>query len=152
MFAIQTGDKFLSVRYFLDPNEGFDTSITGKPKTWKTREEAETHLARARVYFAARMSHLSKIASESHKKAAQAQERVIKLKAELEVLVELPYNDVHVEVDRKRKELDRCESNALDESMVALDYTRAFKRFEKLADADYRVVTIVLDVVDGLAD
>lgn len=150
MYAIRTSGKFLNVRYFLDPNTVFGVAISSKPKSYKTAQEAEQHLVRVREYFAAMIAHVTKISQEAHTRAARAQNRVIKLKAELEVLVELPYKDVHVEVGRKLKELERRESDAVAESDAALDYGRTLKRLEKLAAADYAVAS-VRQVVDTVA-
>lgn len=150
MYAIQTGDKFLSVRYFLDPVNVFDTAITGKPKGWKTQEEAETHLSRARAYFAAHVAHMNKIKAEAELRASRAVNCVNKLKAELEVLIERPYKEVHAEVDRKLKELNKREADSKHERNCAQDYARTAKKFEKLLAAEYRVVN-VKQVVDAVA-
>ena len=150
MFAIQTGEKFLSVRYFLDPVNVFDTAISSKPKGWKTREEAETHLSRALAYFATRFAHMNKITVEAELRASKADSRANKLKAELELLIEQPYKDVHAEVDRKLKELNKREAEAIAERDSAQDYARTAKKFQRLLEAEYRVVA-VKQVVDAVA-
>ena len=150
MFAIQAGEKFLSVRYFLDPENVFDTAITSKPKGWKSQGEAETHLSRARAYFAARLAHMNKITVDAELRASKADSRANKLKAELELLIEQPYKLVHAEVDRKLKELNRREAEAIAERDCAQDYARTAKKFQRLLDADYRVVA-VKQVVDAVA-
>ena len=150
MYAIQTGSKFLVVRYFIDPDKVFGTSISAKPKQWKTKEEAELHLKQARSYFAERIVHMKKIAQESCAKAAKAQARVVKLKEELELLIERPYKEVWEQVQRKLAELEKRERDAEVEGECAVDYSRTLKKFEKLAEAEFRVVA-VRQMVDTLA-
>jgi mannose-1-phosphate guanylyltransferase len=147
MFAIKTSSKFLNVKYFIGPDV-FDVSVSKNPKQWKTRAEAEGHLEAARNYFALRISHMTKITAEAHTAAAKAQSRVIKLKAELELLIEQPYKDVHAKVAQRLKELDKQEAEVILRTDCARDYGQTLARLKKLA-ASYYTVVAVRQVVDA---
>lgn len=142
MFAIQTNDKFLAVRYFLYPDEVFDTAITGKPKLWKTQEEADMHLSRAIAYFKEELARANKIVVDAKCLAIKADKRIIKLKAELDMLVERPYKDVHKEINRKQKELIKREEETIRMRDFVKQYTRSAKKFQLLLAANYNVVAI----------
>ena len=148
MYAIKTGSKFLHVTYFIGPDV-FSTKVSKNPKKYATIEAAEADIAAARKYFEARIAHMGKIAASAVYTSGRASASAVKLKAELEVLIEQPYKDVHATVARKLKELDKAEHTAQTDAYFAKDYNKTMTRFEKLAAADYAVVEVkqVVDTV-----
>lgn len=145
MYAIKVDSKFLNVKYFIGP-EVFDVAVTAKPKTWKTRDEAERHLAAARVFIAARVAIYSKNVSAGRKELDSKNHRIAKIQEELNQLYEMPYKDVHAKVARLNRELAKLNVEIESRKEILPGSTKTMNRLEKLAAAQMSVVRVVQTV------
>ena len=140
MYAILNDRKFIRARFFLDPNEVFEFSVSDEPKHYKTRAEAERvmELVKAKIARSTKF-YTEQIAKESAK-AEQSARDIVKLKARLEELYAQPFKLVEKKVAETRKKIESAEWYVKSNSVKS--WGRDLARLERISRAGLRVVKI----------
>lgn len=145
MYAIINDRKFIRARFFLDPNEVFEFSVSDEPKVYKTRAEAERVLDLVLAHIGQRMKfYTEQIDSETHK-ARKAQEKIDRLTERLEDLYTQPYKQVEQKVAQTRKQIESAEWYTRSNSIKS--WSRDLARLTRIGNTGLSVVKIQQTVI-----
>ena len=147
MYAIQSGKKFLNARFFLDPNEVFELTVSGTPKTYKTRSEAERVAGLIREYVERSVANYTEMIKRDQTEVDRAEKDVARLEAQLADLIEQPYKEVVKKVPQVERKLEQARWK-IESSSVATA-TKDLRRMEQIRAAAAAVVK-VQQVVEAL--
>lgn len=145
MYAIQSGNKFINVRYFCDPNEIFEFVVSASPKTYRSRTEADRDLQNMVGHLDQKIAWTTssiKAAQRNKSRHIKEADRARALIQELEVR---PYKEVHTQIESAKKRLARAETEA--EYSLWSDSQRDLARYERIKQAGLRVVKLQQTVV-----
>ena len=147
MFTIQAGTKFVRVRYFIDPNEIFNVSISDQPNIYRTQQAAKQDLQRLDTWLDEKIQWAEQQIASTEAAIARAEAEVVKQEAKLESLLDLPYRQVVKQVDSAKRNIER-ERSSIDSHKPSLRSYRAdLARYSKLKSAGAAVVSLQQTVV-----
>lgn len=142
MFTIQAGTKFVKVRYFIDPNDIFDVSISGQPNIYKTQRAAEQDLQRLSAWIDRKISWTEQQIADTERSIARAEAELVKQEAKLESLLDLPYRKVVKQVDSAKAAILRGQSAIACRKPSLRSYRADLSRYSKLKSAGASVVSL----------
>lgn len=147
MFTIQTGSKFVRVRYYSDPNKIFDVSISSQPNIYRTQKAAEQDLQRMSAWVTGQITWAKQRIADTERAIARAEAAVVKHEARLETLLDLPYRQVVKQVDSVKRSIER-ERSTIDSHKPSLRSYRAdLARYTRMQATGAAVVTLQQTVV-----
>ena len=142
MFTIQAGTKFVRVRYFIDPNEIFNVSISDQPNIYRTQKAAEQDLQRLDTWLGEKIQWAEQTIASTEAAIARAEAELVKQEAKLESLMDLPYRQVVKRIDSAKQSIER-EKSAIAGHKPSLRSWRAdLSRYSKLKSAGAAVVNL----------
>ena len=109
MYAIKSGTKFIRARFFLDPNEVFEFSLSNEAKTYKTQQEAERVMKLVLDKIARSIEFYTEQIDSESLKARKSQEKIDRLTEQLEELYTQPFKQVEQKVAKVRKQISDAE-------------------------------------------
>ena len=151
MFTIQAGSKFVRVRYYIDPNEIFDFSISGQPNIYRTQKAAEQDLQRLNTWIDSRIQWTEQQIADTERSIARAEAELVKQEAKLESLLDLPYREVFKRVDNARRAIERSQSAISGRRPSIRSYRADLARYNKIKSAGSAVVSLQQSAVDAVA-
>ena len=140
MYAILNDRKFIRARFFLDPNEVFEFSVSDEPKYYKTRTEAERVLGLVEAKIAKSTKFYTEQIAKESAKADKSAKEIIRLQGRLEELYEQPFKDVERKVAQVRKQIESAEWYVKSNSVKS--WGRDLARLARISKAGLRVVKI----------
>jgi hypothetical protein len=140
MYAIKSGTKFVKARFYLDPNEVFDFSISDEPKTYKTRAEAERVMKLVLDKIARSIRFYTEQIDSDSLKARKSQLKIYQLTEKLEELYTQPFKEVEQKVARVRKQISDAEWYTNNNSIRS--WSRDLARVTRIGDTGLTVVKI----------
>lgn len=144
MYAIQNGSKFVKARFFLDPNEVFEFSVSDEPKTYKTRAEAERVMGLVLDKMTRSLAAYQKMIDDESAKVSKSKKSLERLEAVLEDLYTQPYKAVEKKVAQTRKQIANAEWYIKGNSVKS--WSRDLARLERINQAGLSVVKMLHSV------
>ena len=145
MYAIQSGNKFINVRYFCDPNEIFEFVVSAKPTTYRSRAEVDRDLNNMVGHLDHKIQHTKGAIADAKKAKTRYLREAERARALIQELEVRPYKEVHTQIESAKKRLDRAESEA--KYSIWADWERDLARYERIKQAGLRVVKLQQTVV-----
>jgi len=138
MFAIQSGNKFLNARFFIDPNQVFEVRVSATPKTYKTRSEVDRVKTLILEYVDKSIAQIQKNIDREQIVVDRAEKDVARLEARLAELVEQPYKAVAEKVSQVERQLEQARWKLKANSVA--DYRKDLRRLEQIQSSGVAVV------------
>jgi hypothetical protein len=138
MFAIQSGTKFINARFYIDPNSVFEITISGKPKTYKTRSEVDRVMKLVHEYVNKSIASIQKSLISEQTAVARAEKDAARLTARLAELVEQPYKTVAKKVALVERQIERAHETVKANSVGY--YQKDLRRLEQIRASGATVV------------
>lgn len=142
MFTIQAGTKFVRVRYYIDPNDIFDVSISGQPNIYRTQQAAKQDLQRLGTWIDSKIQWAEQQIASTEAAIARMEAEVVKQEAKLESLLDLPYREVVKRVDNARQVIERSQSAIASHKPSLRSYRADLSRYSKLKSAGAAIVNL----------
>lgn len=142
MFTIQSGTKFVKVRYYSNPKDIFDVSISGQPNIYRTQKAAEQDLQRLSAWIDRKIAWTEQQIAATEVAIASAEAELAKQEAKLETLLDLPYRKVVKQVDSAKAAILRGQSAIACRKPSLRGYRADLARYTKLKSADAAVVCL----------
>lgn len=140
MFAIKSGVKFIRAKFFLDPHEVYDFSLSDEPKTYKQRSEADRIAVLVRERIVKLLARYTEYVENETRRRDESLRKVEKLQARLAELYLQPYGEVEKKVANTRKAIEAAEWYIKNNSIRS--WTRDISRLERIRAGGVSVVKI----------
>ena len=143
MFAIQNpAGKFVNPKFFLDANKVFDVTVSAKPATVKTHEQAERRKTLLDEYYSKIVARCIENEQIQRKNIKRYSAQFENLTADIGELQDRPYRDVKDVMPKLEDKLARCKRNIVDCKRAQTENARIRAQTEKVINAGYTVVEV----------
>lgn len=148
MYAIQNGNKFVKVQYFLRADEAHDFTITAKPNTYKTRRECEKSLQHLLTLLDFRISINAQHLKEDNERIARYTKDLDRARAKIAELEHLPYREVYMKISKLEATVHRAQE--MLDNADAKFLQRSLARYQQIKQTGFSVAEVqqTVNVVD----